>query len=65
MAIGGYSRLNHHKLLMGIGDYFVNGLGGYYISGYWWLLYHKLLLVIPCYITTINDYSIISYCWIF
>jgi len=32
---------------------------------YWWLLYYKLLLVILCYMMTIHDYSIISYCWIF
>jgi hypothetical protein len=31
---------------------------------YWWLLYYKLLFIILCYITTIGDYFIISYCWI-
>jgi hypothetical protein len=41
---------------------------GYYINDYWWLLmllYYKLLLVIIYYITTIGDYSITNYCWIF
>jgi hypothetical protein len=43
---------------------------GYSINGYWWLNYHWLLVVILlvviiCYITTIGDYFIISYCWIF
>jgi hypothetical protein len=28
-------------------------------------LYYKLLLVISCYITTIDDYFIINYCWLF
>ncbi len=53
MDIGGYFRLNYHRLLMVIGDYFklnyhrllmVIGItillmviGGYYINGYWWL----------------------------
>jgi hypothetical protein len=35
------------------------------VGGYWWLLYYKLLLIIICYITTIGDYFIINYCWIF
>jgi hypothetical protein len=34
----------------------------YCINGY---LYYKLLLIIICYITTISDYCIINYCWIF
>jgi hypothetical protein len=29
MVIGGYSKLNYHRLLMDI--------GGYSIGGYWWL----------------------------
>jgi hypothetical protein len=40
-------------------------IGGYFINGYQWLLYYKLLLVIICYITTIADYCIINYCLIF
>jgi hypothetical protein len=31
-------------------------INGYFINGYWWLLYGKLLLVILCYITIIRDY---------
>jgi hypothetical protein len=31
-------------------------IGGYFINGYKWLLYYKLLLVIICYIITIDDY---------
>ncbi len=51
MSIGGYI------LLMVIDDYFING--------YQWLLHYKLLLIIICYITTINDYCVINYFWIF
>jgi hypothetical protein len=42
-------------------------ISGYYMLyyDYWWLLYYMLLLVILCYITTIGDYYIINYCWIF
>jgi hypothetical protein len=40
-------------------------IGGYSINGYLWLLYYKLLLVIVSYITTIGDYCIRIYCWIF
>jgi len=40
-------------------------ISGYFINGYWWLLYYKLMLVIICFITTIGDCSIINYCWIF
>jgi hypothetical protein len=39
-------------------------ISSYFINGYQWLLYYKLLLVIICYITTIDDYCIINYCWI-
>jgi hypothetical protein len=39
--IGGYFRLNYHKLLVVI--------SGYCISGYWWLLMVILLLVIGGY----------------
>jgi hypothetical protein len=39
-------------------------VGGYFMNGYEWLLYYKLLLVIICYITTIDDYCIINYCLI-
>jgi hypothetical protein len=38
MAIGGYFRLNYHKLLMAI--------GGYSIIGHWWLYYYWLLMAI-------------------
>jgi hypothetical protein len=42
----------------------------YYINGYWCLfrctrLVVILLLVIICYITSIDHYCIINYCWIF
>jgi hypothetical protein len=37
MVIGGYFRLNFHKLLMII--------SGYFINDYWWLNYHKILVV--------------------
>ncbi len=40
-------------------------INDYFINGQWQLLYYKLLLVIIYYITTIGDYSIINYCWIF
>jgi hypothetical protein len=40
-------------------------INGYFINGYWWLWYYKLLLVIICYNTTIGDYFIINDCWIF
>ncbi len=40
-------------------------IDSYFINGYQLLLYYKLLLVIICYITTIGDYCIINYCWIF
>ncbi len=39
-------------------------IGGYFISGYQWLLYYKLLLVIIHYIMTIGDYCFINYFWI-
>jgi hypothetical protein len=72
MAIGGYFIngywwLFHCKplvviLLVVIDGYFING---YFINGCYWLLYYKLPLVIICYITTIGDFCIINYCWIF
>jgi len=34
VTIGGYFRLNFHRLLMAIGGY---SIGGYSIGGYWWL----------------------------
>jgi hypothetical protein len=37
------------------------GISGYFINGYWWLLYYKLLLAIRCYITIIDDYYIVGY----
>jgi hypothetical protein len=70
--INGYWWLKYHRLLVGIGDY---SISDYYwlsycrpsmvillmaIGGYWWLF-----LVILDYITTIDGYYIISYCWIF
>jgi hypothetical protein len=35
------------------------------IDGYWWLLYNWLLVAIISYITTLDDYYIINYQWIF
>jgi hypothetical protein len=68
MAIGGYF-INDYWwlfyckplaviLLVVIDGSFING---YFINGYWWLLYYKLLFIIICYITTIDDYCIISF----
>jgi len=37
-SIGGYYRLNYHRLLMSTGDYFING--------YYWLLLVIILMVI-------------------
>ncbi len=54
LAIGGY-------LLVAIDGYFMVVNIDYFINGYWWLLYYKLLFIILCYITTIGDYSIIIY----
>jgi hypothetical protein len=53
--IGDYFRLNHHRLLMAIGGYSING---YYIRDYFRLNYHRLLVVI-------NDYYISGYWWLF
>ncbi len=53
MDIGGYFRLNYHRLLMII--------DGYFINGYWWLSmlnYHKSLM-------TISGYYINGYWWLF
>jgi hypothetical protein len=36
-SIGGYFKLNYHKLLVVINGYYISG--GYFINGYWWLLY--------------------------
>ncbi len=50
MTIGGYCRLNYHRLLIDISSYFIGGysklnyhrilmdIGGYFIRRYWWLL---------------------------
>jgi len=36
--IGGYLKLNYHRLLMVIGGIILLlVIGGYFISGYWWL----------------------------
>jgi hypothetical protein len=64
--INGYWWLFHYKPLMVI---LLMAINGYSIGGYKWLLmailmviggYYWLLLVIICYITTIDDYSIIK-----
>jgi hypothetical protein len=34
MSIGGYSKLNYHRLLMAISGYSINGYCGYSINGY-------------------------------
>jgi len=52
MAIGGYFRLNYHRLLTIIGGYFIDDyfIGGYFIDGYW---------------LVINGYYINDYWWLF
>jgi hypothetical protein len=40
-------------------------IGQYSIGGYWCRLYYKLLLVIMCYIITIDSYYIIVYVKLF
>jgi len=40
VIIGGYLKLNYHRLLMIIGGtILLMDIGGYFINGYWWLLY--------------------------
>jgi hypothetical protein len=51
VAIGGYWWLNYHRLLVAIGDYFING--------YFWLFHYKPLVVILLFI--IDGYFISSY----
>jgi hypothetical protein len=53
VVVGGYFKLNYHRLLMVIGRYFIGGywwisvvISGYFINGYWWLNYHRLLVAI-------------------
>jgi hypothetical protein len=43
---------------MDITGYFI---GASFINGYWWFLYYKLLLVIICYITIIDNHYIVGY----
>jgi hypothetical protein len=38
VSIGGYFKLNYHKILMAI--------GGHYINGYWWIFYWWIVVVI-------------------
>jgi len=43
MIIGGYFINGYWCLLMAIGGYSIDG---YFISRYWWLNYHRLLMAI-------------------
>jgi hypothetical protein len=52
-------------LLVIIGDYLLVDINGDFMNGYWYLFYWWLLVVILSYILTINDFCIISYCWLF
>jgi hypothetical protein len=59
VAIGGYLRLNYHRLLM--------VTNGYFINGYWWILYYKLLvdiLLTNILLVDIGGYYISGYQWL-
>ncbi len=60
--IGGYYIVNHWQLFY---QWLLMAISAYFINGYQWLFYYKLLFVTICYIMTIGDYCIINYCWIF
>jgi hypothetical protein len=47
---------------MVIVGYYINGYGGYFIHGYWCLLYQWLVLVIL--LMAIGDYFIHDYWWL-
>jgi len=55
VTIGGYFKLNYHRLLM--------ASGGYSIHGYWWIFYSWLLVDIL--FMAIGGYSIHGYWWLF
>jgi hypothetical protein len=47
MAIGGYFKLNYHRLLLTIsGTILFMAILLMIVGGYWWLLYYNLLLKI-------------------
>jgi hypothetical protein len=41
--IGGYFRLNYHRLFMVINGYILMSIGGHFINDYWWVLLVILL----------------------
>jgi hypothetical protein len=53
VAIGVYLKLNYHILLIAIGGtILLMAIGGYFITGYWWILVVIMLVAIG------------AYCWI-
>ncbi len=67
--IGGYFRLNYHKLLMVISgvillmDVGCYSIGGYSINVYCWLFYCRSLVVIL--LVSIDGYFTSGYFWLF
>jgi hypothetical protein len=52
--------------LVAIDGYFMMVINGYFINGYWWLLYYKLLLDILGYIIIgFGSYFIVGYLKLF